>query len=36
MTGRKLFYLLIVLSFPASFICFYGTNLILSDVANMF
>ena len=36
MSNKKLLFALIVFSVPASFICFYATNLILSDVANMF
>lgn len=36
MSKKKCLAALIVLSIPGSFICFYATNLILSDVANMF
>ncbi len=36
MSRKKTAAVLAVLSVPASMICFYATNLILSDVANMF
>ena len=36
MSNKKLLFALVVFSVPASFLCFYATNLILSDVANMF
>ena len=36
MNKKNLVICLVLLAVPASFICFYATNLILSDVANMF
>lgn len=36
MNKKLRFFLLILLSAGASFVCFYATNLILSDIANMF